>query len=233
MERPVGPPAPTTPAMAPSRSPLHGQYTSLIPLQPEHSKSIFQHLGGEHNSHHWTYMFYSGFSDQEQCRDLIQQWSESSDPLYFAVLSGPETDPASEPAGLVSYLSIVPGHRRIEMGHIILGDQLKQTKAATESFFIMLKYAFEDLGYHRMEWKADNLNKPSLSAALRLGFTHEGIFRKHMIIKGKWRDTAWYSITADEWPAVKRGFEAWLDPENFDKEGRQLRGLKECRELPM
>ncbi|KAH8800197.1 acyl-CoA N-acyltransferase [Xylogone sp. PMI_703] len=198
MERPVGPPAPTTPAMALSRSPLHGQYTSLIPLQPEHSKSIFQHLGGEHNSHHWTYMFYSGFSDLEQCRDLIQQWSKSSDPLYFAVLSGPDADPASEPAGLVSYLSIVPGHRRIEIGHIILGDQLKQTRTATESFFIMLKYTFKDLRYHRID----------LSAALRLGFTHERIFRKHMIIKGKWRDTAWYSITADEWPTIKRDFEA-------------------------
>lgn len=174
--QPTGPPAPTTPAALPSHKPLGGRYTALVPLQPRHSESLFQHLGGKHNDASWTYMFSSGFSGSEHCRETVQQWSESQDPLYFAIASSPDADASSDPAGVVSYLSIVSEHRRIEIGCIMLGDKLKRTRAATEAFYLMIKHAFEDLGYHRVEWKADNLNKPSLSAAVRLGFFHEGLF---------------------------------------------------------
>lgn len=174
---PVGPPAPETPAKTPSRISLDGRYTSLVPLDRSHSAALFKHLGGEHNYARWTYMFGSGFADLRACEEAIQAWCESQDPLFFTILTGPASDPSSEPAGMASYLNIVPGHLRVEIGSIILGERLARTRAATEAFFLMIKHAFEDLEYHRIEWKANHLNKPSCSAAARLGFVFEGIFR--------------------------------------------------------
>ncbi|KAL2110430.1 hypothetical protein VUR80DRAFT_8120 [Thermomyces stellatus] len=231
MDLPAGALAPATPAAVPARVSLHGRYTSVVPLLPAHAESLFKHLGGEHNSARWKYMLEGGLPDLEACAERTRAWSGTTDPLYFAVLTGPAADPASEPAGAASYMNIVPGHLRLEIGGIILGEKLGRTRAATEAFFLMIQNAFE-LGYHRVEWKANNLNKPSLSAAERLGFIFEGVFRNHMIIKGRVRHTAWFSITSAEWPRVKRGFEEWLSEANFDKDGKQLRTLKECREGP-
>jgi RimJ/RimL family protein N-acetyltransferase len=115
----------------------------------------------------------------------------------------------------------------IEVGSILFAPALQRTPGATESMYLMAKHAFDDLGYRRYEWKCNSLNAPSRRAALRLGFKFEGIFRKHMIIKGRNRDTAWYSMTDEEWPSRKRAFEKWLDPSNFDANGRQLRSLSE------
>lgn len=176
MDVPVGPPAPPTPAQSPGRVAQHGRYTSLIPTTPDHSASLFKHLGGEANRARWKYVPNYGPSDAAECEERTQKWSESADPYFFTVLTGPESDPASEPAGVITYLNIVPGHLRIEIGHIILGEKLSRTRASTEAFFLMIRNAFE-MGYHRVEWKANNLNKPSLSAAERLGFMFEGVFR--------------------------------------------------------
>lgn len=176
MDPPVGPPAPATPATTPARVSLHGRYTSLVPVLPAHSESLFKHLGGEHNQRRWTYLNNEGPLDLDACKKLTQKWIQSEDPLFFTVLTRPASDPASEPAGVASYMNIVPDHLRIEIGSIILGEKLGRTRAATEAFFLMIQHAFE-LGYHRVEWKANNLNKPSLAAAARLGFVFEGVFR--------------------------------------------------------
>ncbi|SPO06262.1 related to GNAT family acetyltransferase [Cephalotrichum gorgonifer] len=229
MVLPIGPPAPPTPATTPTHVNLHGRYTSVLPMSTDHSASLFTHVGGKHNVPRWTYMTRPGFPTLQSFEDYTAECIASADPLFFSILTGPASDPASEAAGIVSYLSIVPDHLRIEIGSVILGDKLARTRAATEAFFLMIQHAF-DLGYHRVEWKANNLNAPSRSAAARLGFVFEGVFRNHMVVKGHMRDTAWFSITSDEWPGVKKGFDAWLSESNFDADGKQLRTLKDCRE---
>ncbi|KAK9475794.1 acyl-CoA N-acyltransferase [Lipomyces japonicus] len=204
-DQPNGPITSSGTASLPSRATIDGHYTSRMPLEPSHAGSSWKHLG----------------------EDL----SKTNDPFCYTVLSGPRDDPKSEPVGQMSYLNIVPSHRRIEIGSIIFGEQLKQTRAATEAFYLIIKHAFEDLGYLRVEWKANHLNKSSLAAAERLGFVFEGIFRKHMIFKGRRRDTAWLSITDDDWPLVKKAFELWLSEDNFDKDGKQIKSLKDIRQV--
>ncbi|WQF89932.1 Putative GNAT domain, acyl-CoA N-acyltransferase [Colletotrichum destructivum] len=230
MDLPVGPPVPSGPATSPARTPLLGRYTALVPLETSHSEILFKHLGGEENAHLWTYLFHEPFLDYEKFKATIDEWRVSADPLFFAVLSGPASDPASEPVGIMSYLSIVPDHRRIEIGFIVFGEQLKQTRASTEAQYLLMKNAFEELGNFRLEWKANHLNKASRAAAERLGYVFEGVFRKHLVIKGRRRDTVWLSITDEEWPTVKGGLEAWLSADNFDENGKQRKGLKQCRE---
>ncbi len=126
-------------------------------------------------------------------------------------------------------MRITPEHGVIEIGHIWFGTALQRTPAATEAIYLLARHAFDDLGYRRFEWKCNAQNAPSCRAAERFGFTFEGIFRQHQIVKGRNRDTAWYSIVDGEWPAVGAGFERWLAPENFDDDGRQRRSLAELR----
>ena len=173
----IGPLAPQTLVLPPPHCRLDGRYTSLIPLKPEHSASLFKHLGGVKNDHLWRYMFSGGYAEEGQFQKAIADWSQSSDPLYFSVMSGPRSDPLAQPAGLISLMSIVPSHRRIEIGCITFGSLLQRSTAATEACFLLMQHAFEDLGNSRVEWKADELNKPSLAAAERLGFSFEGVFR--------------------------------------------------------
>jgi RimJ/RimL family protein N-acetyltransferase len=127
--------------------------------------------------------------------------------------------------GYASYLRIEPAHRVIEVGSILYTPLLQRTRGATEAMYLMARYIFEELGYRRYEWKCDSRNEPSRRAAERLGFTFEGIFRQHMIVKGGNRDTAWYSMLDSEWGERKAAFERWLDPGNFDAAGRQRTGL--------
>ncbi|OLN96815.1 hypothetical protein CCHL11_02377 [Colletotrichum chlorophyti] len=229
MDLPLGPPVPSGSAAAPTHTALHGRFTSVVPLESSHTEAIFKHLGQAENAWRWTYMLTEPLLEYNQCETAINEWSSSRDPLFFAVLSGPASDPSSEAVGIMSYLNIVPDHRRIEIGSITFGEQLKRTRAATEAQYLLMKNAF-DSGYLRLEWKANHLNKPSLAAAERLGYVYEGIFRKHMIVKGRQRDTAWLSITDDEWPVVKGGLESWLSEANFDEQGKQRQTLKQARE---
>ncbi|TDZ30382.1 Uncharacterized protein C8035_v002916 [Colletotrichum spinosum] len=230
MSRPVGPPAPSASATVPSRESLHGRYTSLVPLQVSHAKPLWEHLGGEENADIWTYMFPEPFLEYDEFEESVKQWVASKDPLHFTVLSAPASDATAEPVGFVTLMNIVPDHRRVEIGCVTFGKKLQRTRQATETFYLLMKHAFDSLGYLRVEWKANNLNKPSLAAAQRLGFTFEGVFRKHMILKGRHRDTAWFSIVDDEWPLARDGLEAWLDEKNFDEQGQQRSGLKQLRE---
>ena len=147
------------------------------------------------------------------------------------------TMPPASLSGRLSYLRIDPAHRVIEVGNIIFTPALQRSRGATEAMYLMARHAFEDLGYRRYEWKCNALNQPSRRAALRLGFVFEGIFRQHMIVKGRNRDTAWFSMLDSEWPLRKASFEQWLAPSNFDPAGRQklslaLNGLNGSRVSP-
>jgi RimJ/RimL family protein N-acetyltransferase len=171
----------------------------------------------------WTYLPDGPYESPEHLRRALA-WAETSeDPLYFTLVG--LTD--ERPLGLASYLRITPELGVIEIGHIWFGVPLQRTTAATEAIYLLVRHAFDDLGYRRVEWKCNALNAASRRAAERFGFTFEGVFRKHMVVKGRSRDTAWYAITDDEWPAIRCGFEAWLEPENMDSEDRQRRSLGE------
>jgi hypothetical protein len=137
---------------------------------------------------------------------------------------GPATCPAKA-SGWASFMRIEPGHGVVEVGNILMSPALQRTTAATEAMYLMARHVFEDLGYRRYEWKCNALNEPSRRAAQRLGFTFEGIFRQHMVIKGRSRDTAWFSMLDHEWPARKQAFEMWLNPANFDESGQQRQSL--------
>jgi len=202
----------------PERVTLTGRIVSVVPLHPEaHGDALFEGSSGPANDHLWDYLFEGPFADRAAYQEHLIQKAASEDPLFFAVVD----NGTQRAVGRASYLRIEPVHRVIEVGNILYTPQLQRTAGATEAMYLMAKYVFEDLGYRRYEWKCNALNEPSRRAALRLGFTFEGIFRKHMIVKGRNRDTAWYSMLDSEWPQRKQAFERWLDPANFDANGRQ------------
>jgi RimJ/RimL family protein N-acetyltransferase len=157
------------------------------------------------------------FADCGSFRAYLEKRAASNNPLSFAIIE----NATGSAVGHASYMRITPEHRVIEVGNIFYTPALARSAGATEAMYLMAKYVFEELGYRRYEWKCNALNEPSRRAALRLGFSFEGIFRQHMIQKGRSRDTAWYAMIDEEWPARKARFERWLAPENFDAAGRQ------------
>jgi RimJ/RimL family protein N-acetyltransferase len=206
----------------PERISLHGQYVTVAPLDPElHGEALWEGVGGEAHAPLWRYMPDGPYPDRAVFDESLRAKAASEDPLYYAILDGE----SAKALGHASYLRMEPKHRVIEVGGIIYSPALQRTRAATEAMYLMARYAFEDLDVRRYEWKCNALNDPSRRAALRLGFTFEGIFRQHMIIKGVNRDTAWYSMLDSEWLARKRRFESWLSPANFSPEGLQLANL--------
>jgi RimJ/RimL family protein N-acetyltransferase len=212
------------PARRPQPTTLDGRAVSIVPLDPvAHADALFKGACGEENERLWLYLFEGPFATRAAFDSHLQQKTRSEDPLFFAIL-----DKASGDAvGHAAYMRIEPAHRVIEVGSILFTPRLQRTIGATEAMYLMARHVFEDLGYRRYEWKCNALNAPSRSAALRLGFTFEGIFRQHMIIKGRNRDTAWFSMLDSEWPQRKAAFERWLAPENFDENGRQSVSLSE------
>jgi RimJ/RimL family protein N-acetyltransferase len=155
--------------------------------------------------------------------ESVERWRHAEHAVLLAIVPT-ETGKAT---GWASYMRINPTHGVIEVGNILFSPALQRTRAATEAMYLMARHIFDDLGYRRYEWKCNAENAPSRRAALRFGFTFEGIFRQHMVVKGHNRDTAWFAMLDHEWPARKRAFEAWLQPENFDDSGRQRRSLAE------
>jgi RimJ/RimL family protein N-acetyltransferase len=212
------------PARPPARRALAGQRVRLEPVAPErHADDLHAAAAGDPRL--WDYLPYGPFPDAGELRAHLARQASSSDPLFFTVV-----DTATDRAvGVVSYLRIEPAHACIEIGHIWFGAPLQRTPGATETIYLLARHAFDDLGNRRLEWKCDAANARSRRAAERFGFTFEGVFRQHMIVKGRNRDTAWFSILDSEWPAARAGFEAWLAPENFDAEGRQRSPLKNVR----
>ena len=199
------------------KEPLNGNSCRLEPLDAKkHAQDLFNAFEIDKSGINWTYLPYGPFESFENFRFWIEQRSIENDPLLYAVIPEPE----KTALGVAGYLRITPGHGVLEIGHIHFSEQLKRTRAATESIFLLLKKAF-DLGYRRCEWKCDSLNDASRRAAIRYGFQFEGIFRQHMIYKGRNRDTTWYSILDTEWAALEPAFKEWLGAENFNESGEQ------------
>jgi RimJ/RimL family protein N-acetyltransferase len=214
----VGEPVSATVAKRPERTTLDGRVVSVGPLDPiAHARMLYDATRGEENDGLWRYLFEGPFASRAAYDSHLTQKAALEDPLAFSILDKRSGDAV----GYASYMRIEPVHRVIEVGSILFTPRLQRTIGATEAMYLMARHVFEDLGYRRYEWKCNALNAPSRSAALRLGFTFEGIFRQHMIIKGRNRDTAWFSMLDTEWPKRKVAFERWLDPSNFDASGRQ------------
>ncbi|MHB8589242.1 MAG: GNAT family N-acetyltransferase [Candidatus Dormibacteraceae bacterium] len=212
-------------ARQPQRAPLEGATVRLEPVDPaRHAEDLF--TASEGAPALWDYMAYGPFANQQEFSAWLKERAASDDPLFYAVV-----DRASgEARGMASYVRIVPEHGVIEIGHIWFAPALQRTRQATEAIYLLARHAFDDLGYRRFEWKCNALNLSSRRAAERFGFVYEGVFRQHMVIKGRNRDTAWFSILDGEWPVVRGAFEAWLSPQNFDESGRQRRSLSEIRD---
>ncbi len=218
--------AQSDPAPLPERAPLQGQTVCLEPIDPAlHAADLYAASHEEADpAVLWRYMSHAPVPDRAAFAEGLAEAARSDDPLYFAI----RDLQSGRAAGVASYLRITPVHRVIEIGAIWFGPALQQTRQATEALFLMMRHALDDLGYRRLEWKCDAANAPSRRAALRLGFTFEGLFHQHMIVKGRNRDTAWYSILDGEWPAVRDRIERWLSPDNFDADGRQRRALSDA-----
>jgi RimJ/RimL family protein N-acetyltransferase len=213
------------PVEPPRRARLRGSHVLLRPLDAatdaEPLYSVSHPPDG--NEAIWTYLFEGPYESPSQMRQDLARAEKSDDPLFFTLVPLP----GERPLGVASYLRIVPDHGSIEIGNIWFAPSLQNTTAATEAIYLLARHAFDDLGYRRLEWKCNALNAASRRAAERFGFAFEGIFRNHLVVKGRNRDTAWFAIAGDNWPAIRAGFEAWLAADNFDSEGSQKRSLGE------
>ena len=216
--QPIGFPLPSwTPPPSPTRDRVQGRYCRLEPLDPDrHAAALFTANAADETGGSWTYLPYGPFQTLSSYRDWMHAQCLGDDPLFFAIVDLAD----GLPAGVASYLRIAPASGSIEVGHIHYAPRLQRTVAATEAMFLIMQTAFE-LGYRRYEWKCDALNAASRAAAQRLGLSFEGIFRQATVYKGRNRDTAWYAAIDAEWPALRAAFLAWLDPGNFDGQGRQ------------
>jgi RimJ/RimL family protein N-acetyltransferase len=215
---PVGPRVDASAARAPSRTLLAGRYVQLSPLDPAaHGDALFSAAGGPEHEALWVYMHHGPFRDRRAFDAYMVDRAARDDPFSFAIVDAT----TGRALGLAALMRIDPSNRVIEVGSILYSAALQKTRGATEAMYLLARYVFEELGYRRYEWKCNALNAPSRSAALRLGFSFEGIFRQHMIVKGRSRDTAWYSMTDSEWPVRNAALERWLAPDNFDADGRQ------------
>lgn len=171
----------------------------------------------------WTYLPDGPYESLEDYRRSLEAAEMSVDPIYFTIVGLPD----ERPLGMCAYMRITPESGVVEIGHIWFAPELQRTTAATEAIFLLARRVFDEFGYRRLEWKCNSLNAPSRRAAERFGFTFEGVFRNHLVVKGRNRDTAWFSLIEEEWPSVRAGFEEWLRPENFDESARQRRTLEE------
>ncbi len=218
--QPLGRVVDTTPAERPEPVMREGRTCRIEKLDPaRHADGLWQALKADDRT--WTYMGYGPFADGKVFANWLDERAIMLDPLSYAI-----ADRASGlPLGIATLMEIRPAMRVIEVGNLVYSPALQRTVAATEAQYLLAKYVFEELGYRRYEWKCNALNAPSRRAALRLGFTFEGIFRQHMVVKGRNRDTAWFAMLDSEWPGRKAAFERWLAPENFDAAGRQRLSL--------
>ena len=201
---------------------LTGRYSRVEPLDPErYADQLFDEYA-QSDPGDWTYMSEGPFDTREEYRAWVEGAAASTDPRFY-VLSEVESGDA---LGTASLMRCDPANGVIEIGNIMYSRRVQRTPIATEVQYLFMRYVFDELGYRRYEWKCDSLNEPSRRAAARLGFTYEGTFRQAVVYKGRSRDTAWFSIIDSEWPRIRDAFEEWLDPANFDGDGRQRRPLR-------
>jgi RimJ/RimL family protein N-acetyltransferase len=223
---PVGEALDWSPARRPEPTELRGSHALLRPVRPSDADPLYPLAHPpDGDPSIWTYLPSGPFESREELAGFLESARSSEDPLWFTLARLPD----ETPLGMAAYQRIEPAHGVIEIGQLWYGPPLKRTTAATELIYLLARHAFDDLGYRRLEWKCDALNAASRRAAERYGFKFEGIFAQHMVVKGRNRDTAWFAIIDEDWPAIRAGFEAWLAPENFDQQGRQRRALEALR----
>lgn len=214
------------PRPRPERLPLDGRYVRLEPLgAAAHGDGLYTASTVSDADARFAWLFEYPPASREAFQEWMEQAERSPDPLFFAVID----KVSGQVAGRQALMRIDAANGVIEIGNIYWGPLIARTPAATEAQFLFMKYVFDGLGYRRYEWKCNNRNEPSKRAALRFGFQPEGVFRQHLVVKGENRDTAWFSIIDKEWPALRAAYEGWLDPSNFDADGRQKRRLEEFR----
>ena len=213
-----------TPPPAPPRTTLEGRFCRLEPLDAKkHAEPLWGANALDADGAMWTYLAYGPFADFAEYRAQLEKSSAGVDPIYFAICD----TSSGRAVGVGGLMRIDPENGSIEIGGLAYSPLLQRTPTATEAIYLWLDLVFS-LGYRRCEWKCNALNAPSMAAALRLGFTYEGLFRQAAVVKGRNRDTAWFSILDGEWPNLKLAYQAWLAPENFDANGRQKTRLAEC-----
>ena len=209
------------PKLVPDLRPLHGRWARLDPLNTEHhGASLYQHVAGHDEI--WDYLFSGPFADQPSFFNWLNARQMEKDLWFYAFVKRQ----TGEALGMGAFMRAEPAHGVIEIGNIWMSPAMQRTRESTESIYLMMRHAFDDLGMRRLEWKCNALNAPSRRAADRFGFSFEGIFRQHMISKTRNRDTAWYAIIDKEWPRIKQGFEAWLSESNFDDKGQEKAKLR-------
>ncbi|MBO0738070.1 MAG: GNAT family N-acetyltransferase [Alphaproteobacteria bacterium] len=206
----------------PPRTAMQGRFCRVEPIDAaRHGADLHTAYLLDKEGRNWTYLPYGPFPRFDDYRDWLERASDTDDPLFHAVIDGR----SAQAVGVTSYMRIEGAAGVIEVGGINYAPPLQRTPAGTEAMYLMMRRVFDELGYRRYEWKCDSLNAPSRAAAQRLGFRYEGMFRQASVYKARNRDTCWFSILDGEWPALKRRFESWLDPANFDTAGRQRRSL--------
>jgi RimJ/RimL family protein N-acetyltransferase len=223
--RPIGPLVDSHPARRPERVTLKGRWVTLAPLDPDkHAEALYEGSNGDAARETvWAYLFDGPCRSPDEFRANIEAKARSADPLFFAVID----NASGRAVGYQTLMRIDAANRVIEVGNIMYTPAMQRTAGATEAQYLFAAYVFDELSYRRYEWKCNALNAPSRRAADRFGFTFEGIFRQHMIVKGRNRDTAWFAMLDSEWPARKAAYQRWLKPDNFDDEGRQKLKLSE------
>jgi RimJ/RimL family protein N-acetyltransferase len=220
---PLGPLVDATPRPLPARIMVRGRDVVLEPLHTRHTAELWDAAKGADDS--WAYMAYGPFADQAAMARHIASFASTHDPMVWAV----RPVATGVVSGWLSLMDISPANAAIELGHIWFAPRMQRTRAATEAMFLLLRLAADDLGYRRLTWKCHALNAPSRRAAERLGFTYEGTLRAVSVTRGRRRDTAYYSILADEWPARRDALLGWLDPSNFDADGTARQSLAALR----
>jgi RimJ/RimL family protein N-acetyltransferase len=203
---------------------MQGRWCRLERLDAgRHAADLWQADAADVSGASWTYLPYGPWADRAAYAAWVASVQAGRDPHFWAIL-----EPSGRAVGVAAYLRVAPDAGSVEVGHIHLSPALARTTAATEAMYLLMARAFDDLGMRRYEWKCHALNEPSRRAALRLGFTYEGTSRQHDVVKGRNRDTAWFSLLDHEWPAVRAGLQAWLEPANHDARGHQRRRLRQC-----
>lgn len=216
--KPIGLPVAAHRAQRPAAVVLEGRYCVLEPLSAvSHGDALYRASTPADAEERFLYLFTPPFADRATFDEWITSKETAAEALYHAVIDRT----TGEVGGRQSLMRIDETNRVIEIGDIYWGPSISRSRVATEAHYLCAKYVFDDLGYRRFEWKCNALNEPSRRAAIRFGYQFEGIFRQAVIAKGRNRDTAWYSIIDEEWPAIRTEYERWLDPDNFDADGRQ------------
>jgi RimJ/RimL family protein N-acetyltransferase len=207
----------------PAADVLEGRWCRLEKLDPaRHGDSLYESAVAPGAEGRFRYLFEAAPADRAAFDAWLLRAAAGVDPLFYAVVDAS----SGRAEGRQALMRITPEHGVIEVGSILWGPRIARTRIATEALYLFARYVFDALGYRRFEWKCDALNEPSRRAAERFGFTYEGTFRQHMVVKGKNRDTAWFSMLDAEWPKIRAGMERWLDPDNFDADGRQKEALR-------